>query len=512
MDFIEDYMGSYPQFMRTDEGSNNRRHHSVTGKYLKDGKQVLSNLKWDKELIKPIQIYKEQLEAKKYSIKFKVNVPIEEITFMEYDPILESEHEIEITDPPINGVYTYSTSCDSIIPNKKYSCIVKTPNDEKWAHGIPENSTKQNNIYDHDESLDQIGRLLNISRQTFKKVEPKDYHTTKPPYNNQQIESDYDYSMRLYEFCKNMASTALPLLYLKAWLNIDGKLVNREKYLCKMAPGDMYGILPLNDNPLSFEHRDQLCQNQGSDEIIFLYDVNTYNPLNDTLLEFKFKFKDSLWNELPIKGAIIPYVNGKNNELGIITNTLKWSIPSKSLGDSNYLVRFKYFKTESLAKEELLNTKGLFYDSGIYTDDELFVIVNYGTANKYVSLSGKDTNNGTLSFPYRTIEYGVSKLLNNETLGIADGDYNENSITVTNDINILSNPELHSTKYPIISNNKNRIYFEIKASNKLLIDNVGFYNEEFNEKNEWDNVTIENNGIVGVSLVKKRRNTTKIYP
>ena len=461
MSFMDKYLDKFPYFMDKSDDSNNYKHHDITGGQLKDVKQTLASLNWDKELKKPIQITRLQEEEGVYEIHFIINVDIKNILFKKEDIYIEPV-EIE------TGHYVYSDECETIIPEEKFSCIVETPNEEIWTHGIPENDTPQKNEFDHDLSLDQIGGLLGVQRLTYITVKQADYPFTSPPYNNQTIESDYDYSERLRKFCNNIQKKPLPLSYLQAWLAVDGILINREKELCKMAPGDIYGDLPEDDAPLPFEHRDLMCQGTGVEDLLFKFTVNTRRPLESTVLVFNFQFIDALFNNVEVPGVIVPYINGNNNDLGVITNNKTWSKIASDLGEDEFFVRFKYFNNVGEAEAELEAEEGVFLQEGLYTEEQLFSIISCANADVYVSTTGSDeTGDGSESNPYKTVKYGVSKTLMNDTVSLMEGDFTEGLIEVKNSINLV-------TCYGASISTNGRVYMTLSPQREILIDGIEF--------------------------------------
>ena len=492
MSFMDRYLEKFPYFMDKSPESNNYKHHDITGGQLKDVKQTLASLNWDKELKKPIQIARVQEDDGEYEIYFIINVDIDTIVFKMDDVEIEPE-EIE------KGLYIYSGECETIIPEEKFSCTVVTPDEEIWCHGIPENDTIQHNEFDHDYSLDQIGGLLGVKRLTYSIVKPADYPFTRPPYNNQTIESDYEYSERLREFCRNIHRKPLPLLYLQAWLSVDGILINRERELCKMAPGDMYGVLPAEDAPLPFEHRDLMCQGTGVEDLLFTFTVNTRRPLETTNLVFNFHFIDALFNEVEVPGVVVPYVDGNNNDLGVITNNKTWTIVASDLGEDDFFVRFKYFNNVAEAEAELDAEGGLFIQEGLYTEEQLFSIVSCATADVYVATTGSDeTGDGSASNPYKTVRYGVSKTLMNDTVSLMEGDFTEGLIEVKNSINLVTCDEAS------ISTN-GRVYMTLSPQREILIDGIEFIKDS--DSTTLESTLFKSNCNKEVNIIKTDTHT-----
>ncbi len=54
-----------------------------------------------------------------------------------------------------------------------------------------------------------------------------------------------------------------------------------------------------------------------------------------------------------------------------------------------------------------------------------FTVIITAQNNYYVATTGSDDNDGSLDYPWETIEYGIDQLLAGNTLNIMSGTYNE---------------------------------------------------------------------------------------
>jgi len=106
--------------------------------------------------------------------------------------------------------------------------------------------------FDHDESLDLIGKLVNVPRLRF---EPKystsncsqliDYYRkTLPPFNNRLTEDDYHYMERMKYYVSHFNKTYFPVLELWKHYGINSTLVNRKRLL---SVSDVSYICPLDN-------------------------------------------------------------------------------------------------------------------------------------------------------------------------------------------------------------------------------------------------------------------------
>ena len=88
-----------------------------------------------------------------------------------------------------------------VIPDDKFSIKVETYDEYIIMKGFPENDEILGDIYDHDESLDEIGAFNNIPRKTY--IPTNDYANTEPPYNDRLSEDDYHYMKRIQFYISN---------------------------------------------------------------------------------------------------------------------------------------------------------------------------------------------------------------------------------------------------------------------------------------------------------------------
>lgn len=88
--------------------------------------------------------------------------------------------------------------------------------------------------FDHDYSLDKLGRLYNVYRYKFYPVPHKNeyyYQRTYPSYNNRLTEDDYHYMKRIQYYIRNYNQIHFPILEFWKYYYTDSKLVNRKDYI-----------------------------------------------------------------------------------------------------------------------------------------------------------------------------------------------------------------------------------------------------------------------------------------
>ena len=123
----------------------------------------------------------------------------------------------------------------------------------------------------------------------------------------------------------------------------------------------------------------------------------------------------------------------------------------------------------------------------------------------YVSLTGNDSNNGTLQYPKKTIKAAVNTLKDNGTVIIAPGTYNEGNIVVNKSITIRG-----STKTEVkVDGTNNGIVFNIsgnvKIQNMSIINGKGekggaIYNDHNNTLTIVDCIFQDNNAKYGGAI------------
>lgn len=95
-----------------------------------------------------------------------------------------------------------------VIPDDVFKMEVETWEEYTIVKGFPENDSYEDNEFDHDYSLDEIGLLNNIPRKNYIAVEDSSlYPLTEPPYNKQLSEDDYHYMKRIIEYNLRMWAT-----------------------------------------------------------------------------------------------------------------------------------------------------------------------------------------------------------------------------------------------------------------------------------------------------------------
>lgn len=224
---------NYPDFLCRSPKSNFMKFNKVINKNIEDLLSVQKQVQNYFSLNKKIQIWKEQKEPYKYVICFCANYEdIENIKIYKNNTLIYTESNID------NFFLKINEESSTIVPdlNIFYKIIIKLKTGETLKKGFPENADFKNDEFDHDKSLDVIGKLLDCHRRIYKtNINSKDYQYTEPPFCNFSVESDHDYMTRLKEYMKRYWKE--PLVCLKIWqyYNLNSKLVNRSELLCTIG-------------------------------------------------------------------------------------------------------------------------------------------------------------------------------------------------------------------------------------------------------------------------------------
>jgi Secretion system C-terminal sorting domain/Right handed beta helix region len=114
----------------------------------------------------------------------------------------------------------------------------------------------------------------------------------------------------------------------------------------------------------------------------------------------------------------------------------------------------------------------------------------FGQTNYYVSATGNNTNPGTVSAPWKTIQYGLSRLSANGVLNVFPGTYNEKITIPTSNITLKN----YSATLPIINATGIRSQNSILAINNksnVTIDGLELQN---NIQNNAQGILIDGSG------------------
>ena len=533
---LKSLLKEYPYFFDKRDSSNFTKTRKIWNNRMVELYDDLFQVYLDSKLQKHILIWKTQEEEYNYKINFAVSIPNlkkvtcykndNEIYFEEYtleEKKYQFQYEYEDSTPeahnddgsqfnpeydPFNDDPEHIASVPEtrlIIPDDKYHIKVETYDEYTILKGFPENDTFKGDIYDHDESLDHIGELMDIPRKVYTYGDDTDYSLTEPAYNDRLTEDDYHYMNRIFYYAAHIQDTPLPLLELWKLFgdNIEASMTNRKDLLCKMFSKSKHtpegGVYDEEWIPEEWEHKDTMgCPKE--DPIYFFASVNDASPVYGRKLKFNFKFYNSLvepntdykYIKVYLNGEEYKYVPEEGGEPTSLITDYEWIISTKAFDESVYNLRFQFRAYTTL---EDFNEDVEYIES-----EEIPVIIKgCGNADFYVNYNtGKDSYDGSRDHPFKTLEYAVSRVETDKNVIVLQaGTHIINSvIQITTDTSILSCSE--ST----IKSTYSCDIFSIYHDHALDLVNVGLKykcctlfaeDEKFinnNTKNEKELVTI----------------------
>jgi len=123
--------------------------------------------------------------------------------------------------------------------------------------------------------------------------------------------------------------------------------------------------------------------------------------------------------------------------------------------------------------------------------------LGYSQTNYYVSPTGNNTNNGSLSSPWNTIQFSLNQLSNGDTLNLFSGTYNE-KIQIPNDGIFLRNKQGENPTIDATGINNQVSIVEIYDINIFTIEGIELQNNIMLDaqgivvENNCQNITIKN--------------------
>lgn len=118
---------------------------------------------------------------------------------------------------------------------KRYHC--RQDYDKVYTKRYNGYDNQLNDCFDHDYSLDMIGRLLNIHRFRFYQVYEEDnehYSRTYPTYYNRATEDDYHYMKRIQFYISNYNHIVFPILEFWKYYHAMATIQSRKRIVGEM--------------------------------------------------------------------------------------------------------------------------------------------------------------------------------------------------------------------------------------------------------------------------------------
>ena len=334
-----------------------------------------------------------------------------------YDLTITEEEVYDSEDLELNSIDDNNPHIElPIIPDSKFRIEIETYDEVFLVKGYPENDEylinsdgeREHSIYDHDQSLDEIGALNNIPRKKYNIItDPVLYPYTEPPYNNRKTEDDYHYMKRMIEYNQRLWVDNPVSLELWKIYGLESELINRERYLLKVFderkhPFDSETGLVKCWSPLPWEHKDRFCDENNLDKTYFFVTCDNVRPLMYEDVTFHFQLLNSRANVVSDDYYVDVYkihddTSWITNQYNDFVETYKDTVKYSSL-DNGYW--------------ELLNKKTVLNDNG----DEVY---------SYNKLYGK-----TLIIPYNLLTEDTTKLVFVAYQEITDNVIGTNNLSV----------------------------------------------------------------------------------
>lgn len=480
----------FPYFLTRNPESNFVKSQSVTSQRFKDLYIALRDTYESFRLDKRCLIFKEQYCDYDYTMHFICNIPLLEYVAIYEDDVLIYESFFELCEDEsysymvreniinssdidevisrneyliednITGIdYSYSSTSENIIPTTSYRISVKTFDEYECEKGFPENDTIQNNIYDHDISLDELGALNNIPRKKY--ITTTDFAKTEPSYNDRTTEDDYHYMQRMLMYNLLIHQESLPVAEIFKLYGIPSNLINRDRFLIRMfdifkhdyyydetADGDK---LFVNDwIPEPWEHKDKLCETSIDLGEYFYVSANTLQPVRKQKVIFTFEFLNSLMEALTGDYTVDIYLDGE-----LIIEDYKEKL---------YNVDLSLLST---TEDNVFYFEGKQGDRVIGTWTETIHIRGCNDADFYVNANGSDDNDGTKTHPFRTLEHAVTAVN-----GIYDLIAVQGSISIDGAIAIPERCIIIGCGNAKINNNSSNVFFNIEQDQYLILQDL----------------------------------------
>lgn len=451
-DSLKKLLSKFPYFLDKRENSNFYKSQDVTNKRFQDISQSLFEVDESFSLLKKIWIWKEQEVPYDYTINFLCNCHnLKSVIIYKNDELLYME--AYSSDDKINSfIYSYEGSSyneddeATIIPKDTFKMVVETYDEYSLSKGFPENDERLGDEYDHDYSIDRIGRLNNIPRKKY--IATEDYANTEPPYNDRLTEDDYHYLNRIINYNLRLHDTPLPILEIWKEYGIEAQMVNRESNLIKMFDENLHdeGWIPK-----PWEHKDSFCDLSEDLGKFFFVSANTISPLKNQSILFNFKFLNSFAEPITGDFYIDIYLDGDLIEENYSSSQFR--INSDMLDDSDENV------FEFIAKEGLI----------AFSNEEIRInILGCNDANFYVSNTGNDNNDGrTRETAFASIQKAVNSINNEENFIVILG---EN--TISSPVKISQSCKILGCNNAIVENTAVQNFFSLSQNQKLELQDL----------------------------------------
>ena len=437
-DSLKKLLDKFPYFFDKSSTSNLYKSQSVTNNQFKEIYQSLFLLIESFRLDKRCLIWKEQSQAHDYSIHFIVHCPrLKTVRCYKNDTSIYSESYSEGDD--VNSFfYLYEgTDQENIIPIDTFYVVAETYDETILEKGFPENDEKLGNIFDHDESLDEIGSFNNIPRKTYAITE--DYANTEPSYNDRLSEDDYHYMNRILNYNIRFHTTSLPVLELWKLYGLNAGMTNRSEQLFRMWDENKHD----GDNwtPQPWEHKDILCDPRPDLGKFFFVSANTVHPMKNQKIRFTFRFLNMYAEPLDSQTYVDIILNEETIETDYSNDTFVINASELEELDSNVF--------QFTAKDGTIP---------FGTIEVEVKVAGCNDGNWYVSTTGDDTDTGKSSdHAFATIQKALDSVEGEENFVVIIG----STHTINSPLTVRANTKILGCENAVIENTESNAFFDI---------------------------------------------------
>lgn len=506
---LNNLLKMFPYFLSKDPSSNFYKSQSVTNKQFQGLYDDLHNVYRSFHLNKRCLIWREQSEPYVYVINFVANYPhLKSVTCYKNEEVIYTEsYNYDENQETFDYSYEDSTLNDNanmenveIIPKDSFKIIVETYDEYIITKGFPENNILQGDIYDHDESLDEIGALHNIPRKNYIQVDEALYPLTEPPYHNELSEDDYHYMKRIIQYLALYHTVPLPVAEIWKLYGILPEMVNREKYLLKMfdifkhpyhyddsvdeqgnytCPGDR---LFVDDwEPREWEHHDIFYDFSQEYGLYFFVNINTKTPAENEPIKLSFRFLNNLSVEMDDDFLVDISLN--DEVLVKDYPFLVYPPQEPQYKEDGTPISYPVIEEllDSSIQNNVLSVTGKRSDGEEISAEQIIIRVRgCGTADYYVRTNGDDNNDGSSESPFLTIAKALDSVRSNKNIiSIGPGEYDLSGILpVRNTCTLLG---CASENEEVILTNESNSFFNIPSNRELTMKRLKLQSSDNSE-------------------------------
>ncbi|WP_297898190.1 hypothetical protein [Methanobrevibacter sp.] len=363
MNILDKMLKNYPHFMDKSVGSNNYKVVSSFSKTIQSLKKDILKLQLSYILERPLKLWRVQSNPYEYSINFHVKIPdIKKISIYsqrnneELITIYNEEFESGIDEFNDSILLNVNEDNEAVIPKTKFILEIIDFNDNHFLKGIPENDLIENNIFDHDNNLDNIGSNLGVNRRLLEifndPLEKDKFYNTIPTFFNQATESDYDYENRLKKIIQMRISEQFVQVELFEHFNVNSELKRKDRNEIEIIEEDNSELINPHDSNISLIFKLPSSKNNVRDFIFVIKDFpfKSIKNIRDDFKNLEFysnsscNLKDKLSHKIISKVGYnllllkIPYL--KKDERFTVYSKISSTVNN---GDSSlYLNRFDF--------------------------------------------------------------------------------------------------------------------------------------------------------------------------